>query len=163
MRIEQATDKDIARVAFAMRDRDVTEFAAVLPADERPELAGILVSRYAGRPDVLAACARDGSPVCIGCVVEVHPNVVSLGFFATDEWPRIALPLSRWIKRELFPRLREAGVHRIQALSMAGYDEAHRWLALLGLRREAEHPGFGKHGETFVTFSWVRDAGPAGA
>jgi hypothetical protein len=83
---------------------------------------------------------------------------VTLAFFATDQFPEIALGLTKFIKDRLFPRYRAEGVHRIECLSMEGYDAAHRWIGVLGLKREAVLPKFGKGGETFFQFAWVADA-----
>ena len=33
----------------------------------------------------------------------------------------------------------------------------HRWLGIIGLKREAALRGFGKNGETFHQFAWVAD------
>ena len=75
-------------------------------------------------------------------------------FFATDDFPKIGRMITRWLKRELFPRYEAAGVHRIQAISLDGYDEIHRWLISLGLEREAgPMRGYGKNGEAFVQFA----------
>ena len=41
--------------------------------------------------------------------------------------------------------------------------EVHRWVELLGLKREAVMPKYGKGGETYIQFAWVADAGPVGA
>ena len=58
--------------------------------------------------------------------------------------------------KDLFPRYFAAGVHRIQATSLDGYDEVHRWLRALGLEREAVLPAFGRNGEDFVQFAKVK-------
>ena len=80
-----------------------------------------------------------------------RPNVVSLLFFATDQFPEIALPATRFIKRELFARLKKAGVHRIEAVSMVDHNDTHAWLQTLGLERETEPMiGYGKGGESFI-------------
>ena len=40
---------------------------------------------------------------------------MTLLFFATDNFARVALPLARFIRRELFPRLEAVCVHRFEA------------------------------------------------
>ena len=38
-----------------------------------------------------------------------------------------------------------------------GYHELHRWLGIIGLKREGALRGFGRNGETFHQFAWVAD------
>jgi hypothetical protein len=125
----------------------------------RSALAELLTERYTGA-DALVAKARDGEAVAVGRLVESRPNVVTLAFFATHRLPEIGLPLTRVIKR-LLAEVVAAGVHRLECISSAEHTEAHRWLALFGLEPEgAAMRGFGKEGEAFISFAWVRDVRP---
>lgn len=163
MKINQASYADVLTVAREMRDRDFDEFSAVSPADTREDLARLLAERYGGRDDVLCA-GDDEGPICIGGTIEARPNVLTLLFFATDRFPSIALPVTRFIRNNMLPRFFAAGVHRIEAVSLAGYDGAHQWLELLGLERETRPLlGYGKNGEAFVQFSKVIDVCSPGA
>lgn len=155
MRIETATGADVRTVALAMRERDFTEFSAVNAADTREGLAEALTAHYGGgREDVLAVFDRD-EPVAIAATIEWRPRSISLLFFATDAFPKVALGFTRFVVRELFPRYKAAGIHRIEAISLAGYSETHRWLETLGLRQETgPMMCIGKRGEAFVQFAW---------
>lgn len=158
MIIEQATIKDIRDVALAMRDSDYDEFLAVSFADGREALAASLVERFGGRDDVLAFSDEQG-PVAIGALINARPNVMTLLFFANDRFALIAGDLARWATRELFPRQRAAGVHRIEAIARASHESAKRWIGMLGL--EPEGPpfrGYGRRGEAYQQFAWVSDA-----
>ena len=135
-----------------MRDRDFAEFSATADVDTKEELADLLAQRYGGRGDVLCGFCGD-DPTCIGGTIETWPGVMSLLFFATDDFPQIGRAITRFIRRELFPRYAEAGIHRIQAISLDGYSEVHGWLQAIGMRKEAVFPAFGKNGETFVQFA----------
>lgn len=161
MRLDAPTRSDVAYVAARMRERDATEFLAVSRVDTRAELVNGLIDRYGGAPDAFCAYLDD-TPVAVGAMVEHRPNVVTLMFFATDRLPEIGLALTRWITRQLFPQYRARGVHRIECASIDGYEEVHRWVEALGLRREAVMPKYGKGGETYVQFAWVADEGQAG-
>jgi hypothetical protein len=137
-----------------MRERDFAEFKATANVDDREELADLLAQRYGDRGDVLCGFA-ESVPVCIGGTIETWPGVMSLLFFATDDFPQIGRVITRFIRRELFPRYEEAGIHRIQAISLDGYEEVHAWLRAIGMKEEASFPAFGKAGETFVQFSRI--------
>lgn len=163
MRVEHASAEDVRAVALNMRVRDLEEFSALYPCDTREELADVLAERYGGRDDVL--CAREGNaPVCIGGTIETRPGVMTVLFFATEDFPKIAVSLTRFIRRELFPRYFDAGVHRIEAVSLASYGIVHNWLHALGFAPETGPLlGYGKRGEPFMLFSQVRDVRKASA
>lgn len=166
MKIEVATAQDVEHVAWRMRPNDLREFMATSHADSHPALVADLKSRVGtgGRDDILAMFADEpAEPVAIAGTPILRPNVVSLLFFATPRFSEIGLGATRFIKQNLFPALRSAGCHRFEAASIDGNDEAHAWMRVLGLRREATARGFGRCGETFHWYSWVRDVGPTPA
>lgn len=159
MKVDAPTRADVAHVAARMRERDRKEFLAVSPYDEADMLAS-LPDRFTEK----GFCFRkDGEPVGIGIMAVSRPNVVTLGFFATDDFPRIALPVARFTRRVLFPAYRAEGVHRIEAYTVADYEDAHRWIEMVGLTYEATLRAFGRDGEDFKVFSWVDDARSPGA
>lgn len=157
MRIDPATADDVRHVVMNMRARDFEEFKGVSRFDDRKQMADAMAFMYGGRPDVLCG-SLDGDPICIGGTIEAWPNVISLLFLATDDFPKIGRPITRFIRRELFPRYFDAGIHRIQAVSLDGYSQVHEWLRAIGLRQEgAPMPGYGKNGEAYVTFAKVKN------
>lgn len=160
MKIDTAAFGDVYRVARFMRSRDIYEFLAVSPMESHEGLVMQIMERYGNRNDLIVA-KDHGEAVAIGGLIQHRPNVATLLFFATDGFPAIALGLTRFIRQKLFPRVKRAGIHRIEAISIAGYHETHRWIEILGLKREAEFKGYGKNGETFVQFAWVSDAVPS--
>lgn len=162
MTIRPASASEIRFVAENMRDRDFEEWSATTTISRRSTLANMLVERYAGRDDVLVGLA-EGLPVCIGGTIEVWPGVISLMFFSTEHFHLIGRAMTRWLRRELFPRYVRSGVHRIQAISLDGYDEIHAWLRAIGLEQEAVFKRFGRDGQDFVQFAMVRDVRPLSA
>lgn len=162
MKLDAPTRGDVRHVAELMRKRDIAEFLAVSHAASHKELIEALVDRYGGADD--AICAYDGYvPIAVGAMVQARPNVVTLAFFATDRFPEVALELTKFIRNRLFPQYQADGVHRIECISAEGYEDAHRWIGLLGLEREAVMPMYGKGGETYIQFAWVADGSPTGA
>lgn len=155
MRVEETTPENVRFVAERMRDSDFREFSAVSHAKTRQQLADVMVDIYGDHPGGMCAYAG-GEPAAIGALVEGRPNVMTLMFFATEAMADIAVPLTRFIRNSVFPRYRDEGVHRIECISIDGYEEAHRWIEILGLKLEAEFPGYGKGGETFLQFAWVK-------
>lgn len=127
----------------------------------------IFAARWNDDPFPLAAeCQLYGSftwiasldrPIAFIGAAPIHPGVWSVLMFATDEFRKIRLSLTKHVKRVMIPALVEVGAHRAECHSMEGHDEAHAWLELLGAEREGVRPRFGKNGEDFVCFSWRRE------
>jgi len=156
--IKEADSLDILQVALNMRESDYREFSAVYACRDREELAVKMAQRYKGSRDLICAKNSDGDAIAVGAAFETRPNVVTVLFFATDKLPQVGLSVTRFIKKNLLPKLKEAGVHRIECVSIENYDAAHRWIMSFGLTPETEPlRGYGKNGERFIQFSWVRD------
>jgi len=156
MIVEAATPELVRVAAENMRQRDRDEFMPLCRFHQHAELVDNLVARFGEHKDVVVA--GDGhAPIAVGGMIRHRPNVATLLMFATDDLPRIGADLTRFIRQRLFPTYRAAGTHRIECVSIAGYDEVHRWLRVLGLKEEADLPGFGRDGERYVQFAWVAD------
>lgn len=161
MKIDAPTKADVRQVAVQMRAKDAEEFLAVSHGNFG-DLVERLVARYGDAPDAFVFFDGD-EPVAIGAMVEHRPNVVTLCFFATDAFKRIAFDVAKFARQRLFPGYKARGVHRIECVSIAGYADAHRWIEMLGLRQEAVMPRYGRGGETYHQFAWVADEGSTGA
>jgi hypothetical protein len=156
MRVVDPTPENVRYVAERMRETDLAEFLATSFCDTREDLVDALVERYGNGEN--GFCFTDGDePVGIAVLLPVRPNVIALLFFATGRFPGIAVAVTRFTLRTLFPSYRDAGVHRIETISIEGYDAAHRWIEILGLKREGRFEGFGRNGEAFHQFAWVAD------
>jgi len=155
VRVEEGTNEALRAVVSHIRDSDVREFLATSWWSTREALQADLIARYADRDDTFV-CTVDGRAVAFGAMVEARPGVVTAGFFATDEFPQVALQVARFVRRSLFPSYRRAGVHRIDCMVIDGYESAMRFVRLLGMKLEFEARGYGKNGESFYGFAWVR-------
>jgi len=147
----------VRHIAERMRDKDVEEFLAVTHASTREELAESLVARYTDHPHGFVFLHDDGEPVAMVAMIFQRPNVVTLTFFATDRFPEIAISVTRFATKNLFPEYMAAGVHRIECASIEGYAHAHRWIQMLGMNEEGRFPGWGKNGEAFHQFAMLSD------
>lgn len=157
MKVAAATPEDVYAVAGAMRERDREEFMAVSAFQHHHGLVENLVRRFGGHPDAIVGGLDDGTPLCIGGLIQHRPHVATLLFFATDGFGHIGPEFSRFVKQRLFPGYVAKGVHRIECSSIERYDEAHRWIEFLGLTEEARMRKFGRGGETYVQFAWVAE------
>ena len=150
MRLLPLIEPAVASVAYNLRQADREELAATMARFDSSAIAAAAVRVLFG----FVAATDDGVPVAAVGANEVWPGVYQVGMFATARWPEVALGTTRHVKRWLMPAIREAGVHRAHAFSLATHQEAHRWLFWLGARVEARLAGWGKGGEDFLLFVW---------
>jgi hypothetical protein len=158
MQTPQATAEQIRYVALRMRERDWAEFTAMSFLDDRELVAQSLEENYAGLDGIIGFTADDGTPFGIGGPVWLRPNVASLLFFATDDFRRHVVPMTRYVKGVMMPGIRAQGAHRIECFSLSTYTEMQQWVELFGLRPEATLRGYGRNGEDFISFAWVKGA-----
>jgi hypothetical protein len=125
----------------------------------------IYATRWSDDPKSLAAdaltftemtwiAADDNEPVAAGGAMPLHPGVWSMWMFATDKWMNVALGATRHAKRVLIPNLRNTGAHRLECKSNASHLVAHKWLEMLGAKKESEVKEYGRQRENFFLYSW---------
>jgi|TARA_R110000822_G_scaffold7025_3_gene29103 hypothetical protein len=154
MFLRHAEPQDIFDVAQNMRVRDFEEISSLRYVQDRDELAYNIANQISEFETVYVV--GDTEPVAIVSYIPVRPGVWNLGMFATDKFKSVGLYLTKRIIRDIIPALDRAKAHRIEAFSIEGYDEVHDWLEFLGLEEECTLSSYGKNGEDFKVFSWVR-------
>ncbi len=145
---------DVLYVVQRMREADRREIYATRWANDPVAVA----------TDVMSSgpfgwvCGIDRPIAAIGAL-SMWPGVWSVWMFATDEFRKIGLPMTRFVKNDMIPAVASTGAHRAECKSLADHFEAHAWLELLGARREYPEPhrGYGRGGEDFYTYIWTRD------
>ncbi len=153
MYFREINHADLAYVAENLRISDKNEVFATRWTESGDDLALAILS-YGDFGWI--ACADDGTPVSAFGAVPLWDGVWSVWMFATDRWPEVSISVTRFIKKIMTPALEEAGYHRAECKSLAENTTSHRWLELLGASKESELINYGKNGETFYTFSWIR-------
>lgn len=136
-----------------MRDWDRREvFATRFDDDETALLREMSVGALHGQQAWIAG--RDDCPVAVYGHLPLWPGVWSMWLVATDNFRSIGKSMTRQVRDVILPALFGAGAHRLECRSMEGHSDAHRWLELLGARREATHRGYGRGGEDFHLYVW---------
>ena len=133
MYLRPAEPEEVFYVAKHMREHDYREISCLRWAEGRDDLAADLTERYS-----------------------IRSGVWSIGMFATDNFQKVGGYLTKKIIREIIPMLMDAGAHRIECQSIEGYDAIHKWLGTLGLQEESKLMGYGRDGEDFCQFTWVK-------
>ncbi|MGB8275592.1 MAG: hypothetical protein WCF16_10035, partial [Alphaproteobacteria bacterium] len=142
----------------------VLHVAANMRAEDRREIDAC---RWVFDPEQIAretfALARfgcvahaDGVPVAVVAAVEYWPGFYTVGMFATDDWPKVALSLTRWARARMSAQLLAAGANRMECRVVQGHETAMRWLESLGAAREAALSDCGRNRESFFLYAWTR-------
>ena len=156
MIIRHAEPEDVFHVAANMRHRDFEEISALRYTEDKKDLAYNIANNLAEFETVYCVEKEPNNPIAIISYIPVRPGVWTLGMFATDKFKTIGPFLTKQIIRAIIPALDRARAHRVEAYSIEGYDEVHRWLKFLGLKEECTLKKYGKNGEDFKVFSYVR-------
>ena len=143
-------------IAVNMRERDYQECVALSFADNRHELADELARSWANIETSIICGTKEDGGIAAFTYVPMRKGVWNMGLFATDKFNKIHLSLTKLIIKSIIPTLDNAGAHRVEAQSIAGYSTVHNWLKFLGLEEESILKGYGRNGEDFVNFAYVR-------
>ncbi len=145
---------DLEYCAMQMREDDKREIYNVVPHGfQNPLALAKRVNESIARGDFALCCALDDRPVCCLGWAELHPGVLEAWAYATDEFPRVSTELTKFVKRQLRPSLLgHLGIHRMQAISRHDHVKAHRWLGVLGFRKEATLNAYGSDGADYFMF-----------
>lgn len=139
----------VAPIALAMRDWDRREIFATRRDDDPLAIA----AECAAMGEVAWVAGLEKPIAAFGCFQQ-WPGVWSMWLFATDEFRRIGIQMTKLIVRSIIPMLFEAGAHRLEARSMEGHEDAQRWLEVIGAKREATLHGYGRDGQDFHVYTW---------
>lgn len=141
-------------VAANMRQKDREEIYATRWTDSPIDLAEDVMQA----PGPKWTAWADALPIAVCGAAVMWPNVWSVYAFGTDDFRRVALHLTEHIRKVMIPGLVIVGAHRAECRALLTHTEAHRWLELLGARREADLPGYGRNGEDFALYGWTMES-----
>ena len=155
MRIAEVTQAELHFVVANMRERNRAEMAALFGS----QYEAVVLQRF-DAANAYCIATEDG-PVAVFSISEPRrgvTSVTSVGLFATDAFPAVALRATHFLARRLFPALRERS-HRIECVSLGAFEDTRKWLGAFGLRPEATLHAYGCNGEDFTVFAWTREGG----
>jgi hypothetical protein len=152
IRIDFGTPETVGYIAKNLRQQDRDEIAAVSPTTEVSQHLTFKVMMFSREVYV----AIRNKPAAAWGFVELWPHVGSCFAFGTDEWGSVMRAVTNHVRRYMLPRVIAAGYHRMECRALAGRDDVARWVALLGGQPEAVLRRFGKNGEDFMVYRWLR-------
>lgn len=156
---DTANARDVETVVRAMRPADRREVMAVRFSDRVEDLVDDLTRAlpHAIRCFVLG---RDGAPVAIVGAWLTSPGVATVLMIATDDWPAIAGPATRWVRKVAIPAVLGRTVRRAECKCWSEHAVSRRWLKRLGFVEEGRVRGLGRGGEDFVQLAWLNPVPP---
>jgi len=100
---------------------------------------------------------HDAYPAALLGATKMHDGVWNLFGMGTDDWQKVWRLVTLVAKRDMMQAVLDAGAHRAQCMSPASHEDTHKWLRFLGATHEAEMPKWGKNGEDYIMFSWLKE------
>lgn len=97
-----------------------------------------------------------GEPVYFYGLKNTRGAVWNVSTIATDKFQHIVLSLTKYIQRVIVPSIIQVGAGRVECFSLDGQDVTQKWLERLGMRREATFHKYGKNGEDFHVYAWLK-------
>lgn len=157
--MREPTPGDVFHVARNMRDMDAAEILLLHKSLDRDAFAAVTCAMI---PRAMAAIGIgiDGAPFCAAvlliCGNESTPWLAEASLFATNDFPRVAGPLVRFIRRQVIPALIADGVRRVECRALASYAATRRFLRHAGAVEETPLIDHGPTSETYVLCAWRR-------
>ncbi len=154
--INELCVRDASFIAANMRAADFKEISC-LWKEWDTRLLGVCAMRTAV-PGMVWSIWLDGQPIAaygFSYAAPFDPDHWQAWAFGTDRFKR-AVPL---MTRHLLSirDLVEARCRRCQVITHVDHDLSHRWLRSLGADREGLLRSYGRNGEDFEVYSWIRE------
>jgi hypothetical protein len=150
MKLVDLTLDDVLHICRNLREQDALEVDAT-SFENTPEARA---NRFMAVADGAWVAKIEDEAVAVGGTLCVWPGVFNIWMVGTERWSECKFSLTKFARKVVIPALKKQGAHRIQCYSLATHAVAHGWLEMLGAKREAEHKGYGKNGETFYCYAW---------
>lgn len=143
--------EDVLAVCQHLREQDRREIFATRFDSEPEDLAETTMNLIGSAWMVYD---NDRNPVGVLGFHPVSPGIWGAFAFANDNFNKIAISLTRFIRKGILPSLLATGAKQVQAMVWTEYHQARKWLAGFGAREVAVIPNFGKNGEDFALTVW---------
>ncbi len=141
---------DVLTICQNLRSHDPTEIFAVR-FDDRPEDLAATTMQLTGSSWIVY---RGLEPVAVLGITPITPGGWGAWAFGTNAFPKVAISLTRFIKKGIIPSLLASGAKHVQMLVWTEYHQARKWLRGFGAKEEAVIPNLGKGGEDFALTIW---------
>ncbi len=149
--------RDASFIAANMRSEDFREIAC-LWQDWDTRALGVCAVETAV-PGMVWSVWYDGQPAAafgFSRASAFDPDFWQAWAFGTDKFLRCVPAMTRYLL-QIRPDV-ETCCRRLQAISLKDHDIAHGWIEALGAKKEGVLRCYGRSGEDFFIYAWVRGA-----
>lgn len=147
-----ATQADMRVVCAAMRDADRRDVFPLRWNDDASAFADDLWRAAEEARTFLT----DGRPAAICAWRRLTPAAAQLAMIATTDWPDLAQAVARATLRFLRRDMARLGLRRVEACGRADAPALRLWLDDLGFHESARLRAYGRDGEDFAVFAYLR-------
>jgi len=152
MKLAKADLGSLLFICRNLRECDREELFATRFGDCPDELAAEAFSRWGSLAYV--AHGEDGIPIAAIGAVPLWGGVWQAWMMGTDRFHEVGKQLTRWARKVMIPSVVAAGCHRAEARSLGSHPDAHKWMEMLGAKRESVLRRYGRDKQDFVLFVW---------
>jgi hypothetical protein len=150
MQLKQLEIDDLRYICRNMREQSRREVFARRENEDPDALADELMAQAS----YFAFSGHLDRPIYAGGSVAVGDGLWRTWGFGTDEFPLIGIDVAKFIRRKAIPAVKRMGGTRIESTCIAGISEVDKWLTIMGGRKEAPLPDYGKNGDDFNLWVW---------
>lgn len=146
------TYDEVRYVVANLRDQSRDEIFSCLECSEEDfalDIASSMGFKWVGY--------YDGKPAAIIGASPQHRGVWNLFGFGTDDWLKIWRDVTKTARKDMMQAVKDTGAHRAQCVTMASHIGTHRWLKALGATLQTPMPAYGREGQDYTMFAWVRE------
>ena len=155
--IEPALYPYLLVVAANMRERDREEIFGMWWEDD-PEFLARKLAGLSKTSDDMAyvACSAEGVPVCAFGFYEMWPGMWSAWMFATDQLPKVAKTVIKFLRKKCLPELLRRGAHRVECKAHENNAWAGNFIERMGGVKETVMLDYGRDRSNYVLYRWLR-------
>lgn len=151
VQIVAATLRDLSYVASNMRPEDRAECDAQFDEWIPEGLASVSLRDHAYIAEV------NGNPeAAFGAGVFGHRGQWVAWSWMTPRGWRAVPQITEFVRSVMVPAVYAAGGQRVEARALEANASARRWLKRMGATERCSLPCYGKNGETFILYDWIR-------
>jgi hypothetical protein len=142
--------RDLSYIAANLRPEDYAEIDC-----QFDEWSPVMLA-YASMQGLSWVVTLDGNPEAAFGAQEHRQGFWIIWSWGTKRMARCVPTITRFAHGHLIPLIRSSGGWRAEARPLAANELACRWLERLGARRQGLLESYGKNGEDFILYEWVR-------
>lgn len=148
-------DVGVRTVCRNLREPDIDEVRGIMGVFNPELLAQQIIHGISGLKWIGYRLEGGEKIMCgVGGFTFLRHGVAEGWVIGTQDFPKVYRTLTKFIIRDILPKLEGVNIHRLQCQSITTHTEAHDWLEMMGAVNEGVLYGYGANREDFYSFSW---------